>query len=789
MRKVVINLIIFASIVNADVEISLKEGWNLVGLGIETTHEELKAQKMVDATYTYKNQGWQSNGKIDADDGVWIRSKKEFKLVLKNKIRDQRVDEISLKKGWNLKALPINSIISPKIFENTILVWKYKDGKWFKFSKNIDKNYPIFENIGFGEGFWVYSDKNMIIKVSDEESRLTNFANKEMMQEHLLAMIRYSQNYYHKDSTKYPMTPQLTTQQELTTTTAQTSDKAQSNITDTTSTNIQEIGVDEADIIKHDGNNIFYLSNYNLPAIYVNSFLNLLENNGTKPITKIDLKKMPSEFYLVDNKLIVLYPTNNYFWGLWGKVDFNVWSNKSQIEVYDVSDIKNIKLKHSIEIDGNIVDSRITNNKLYLATRFLPYIMVEYPRIYDINCTKPIGIEPISMQDRMIINPNFCYYPKDEKGYFRFDYDHPIEKEYVLTPYISIDGNKSELIAPENFYAPYKLKQYPYITTITSFDLNDFNKKDHVSIVGNSSTLYANNKAIYLVSNEYPIYFSFKDYKERLVIHKIAIDSKLEYKAKGYVDGRILNQFSLSEYDDILRVAITEGFSWMDNTKNSIVTLKENNGTLELLGILDNIGKEGESIQGVRFLGQKAFVVTFKRTDPFYTIDLSDPKNPKKIGELSIPGYSSYFHPVDESLILSIGRDADNEGRNLGIQIQLFDISDFANPKLANKIVIGTSYTHSEALNTHKAFTYRNSDRVFAIPISNYIGINKAQEVSYEYYLDIYEISNKEIKKLTKVDANTSSNFYINQRSIIFNNAQKRYAIYLNGDILYLKEF
>ncbi len=818
--------------------VNLKEGWNLVGLSNSIKIDTLKAENPnIQKVFIYKNEFLES-GEIKPADGVWIHSAKDAELYIKDEDlakdtefkEEARVDKIELVKGWNLISLPINSAISPKIFKNVSVVWKYQNGKWNKYGGSEDSEYPKIDVIGSGEGFWINSNEAQTIYLSDEEAKLTNFNSDSEMNEYLSAMVNYNHSYRNTQNNYLPyytstsggvaMPTAVPAAPEVVASNSSSSGDLGSGgikVDDATTTNLQEEGVDEADIVKNDNEKIFYLpstpiySSYSVNEIYVNTFERILAGQKEK-LTSIKVNQRPNELYLIDNKLIAIYPNNYNFWGYWKSIDYGIWSESSKIEVYDVRDLANITKINEYKIDGNIVDSRVTNNKLYLVTRFMPYVEVEYPKTY-LDCGNNSISDSSSSGGGVLIKPESntpkpyndqCYfYPKDENGSaYILDYNNPILKTEHLKPTILNTENNSsrEIPTAQTLYAPAKFNQASFITSITSFDINDTTKQESMSVVGGSSTIYASNKAIYVTSEEYPIYFGWGSYQNRTSIYKFSIENAISYNGKTFIDGNILNQFSLSEHNNILRVASTTGWNWRSDTDNIVSTIKEESANLSVLGKLSGLGKEGETIRGVRFLGNRGFVVTFRQTDPLYTIDLSDPINPKKVGELSINGYSSYFHPIDENRILSIGRDADENGNTKGVQIQLFNISDFANPSLADKITIGQDWsTNSEAVDNHKAFTYRDGDKLFGFPISEYYERNSTiinGEVYYpEYrwayrnYFDMYQVNGMKIDKIDKVDGNASSyDVYNNQRGIIFTNNNKDYGLYIAGGEMYVKE-
>ena len=183
----------------------------------------------------------------------------------------------------------------------------------------------------------------------------------------------------------------------------------------------------------------------------------------------------------------------------------------------------------------------------------------------------------------------------------------------------------------------------------------------------------------------------------------------------------ILNQFSMGEYEDVLRVATTTGSTWDGSSRNHMYCLKSNDtaSRLEVIGSLENLAP-GESLYAARFIGSRGFLVTFVNVDPLFPLDLSDPRNPKAVGQLKVPGYSDYIHPWGRDYLITIGKDtllADGFPWYQGVQLSIFDIGDFSNPKLLHKELIGDRGTGSEALYNHKAFTFWAENNLLALPV------------------------------------------------------------------------
>lgn len=201
-----------------------------------------------------------------------------------------------------------------------------------------------------------------------------------------------------------------------------------------------------------------------------------------------------------------------------------------------------------------------------------------------------------------------------------------------------------------------------------------------------------------------------------------------DYVASGTVDGTLLNQFAMSEHDGYLRVATTTWSSspvitTMDDgpvtsiapaqtSQSGITVLRENGDSLRQVGQVTGLGK-GERIYAVRFIGPTGYVVTFRETDPLYTVDLSDPRNPRTVGELKIPGYSAYLHPIDDTRLIGVGQAVDGAG---GLQVSLFDVSQPETPRRTHVWTLPQSWANAEA--DHRAFLWWPSTSTLVLPMS-----------------------------------------------------------------------
>ena len=210
----------------------------------------------------------------------------------------------------------------------------------------------------------------------------------------------------------------------------------------------------------------------------------------------------------------------------------------------------------------------------------------------------------------------------------------------------------------------------------------------------------------------------------RTEIHRfdIADPDATRYAASGSVEGYMLDQWSMSESDGVLRVASTGDPPWDaeggGETESFVTSLALEGDRLVRIGRVGGLGR-GEEIYAVRFIGELGYVVTFRQVDPLYVLDLSDPRDPRKLGELKIPGYSAYLHPVGEDLLLGVGQDATAEGQTTGVQVSLFDVSDPTAPVRIDRESLGR-HSYSEVENDHRAFTYAAEERLAVLPLTRW---------------------------------------------------------------------
>ena len=290
-------------------------------------------------------------------------------------------------------------------------------------------------------------------------------------------------------------------------------------------------------------------------------------------------------------------------------------------------------------------------------------------------------------------------------------------------------------------------------TSVVSLDMVDDGRPTVSTIVSKPGAVYASGEALYMGVNyavpsqtTLPAGAAYSSANLSMAIHKFRIGATPEsyYLASGHVKGHVLNQFSMDEYDGHLRVATSWGKVPNPDVHSTLSVLEQNAGELNTVGIVDEIAPH-EDIRSVRFEGDRGFVVTFKKTDPLYTFDLSKPTKPRIAGELKIPGFSTYMHFLDPTHLLTIGYDAADQGSFAyftGVLLQIFDVTDLSNPTLAHKTVIGTRGSSSEALTNHLAFNLWNDKLAVPMTICEGGGTNGMYGTNMTFSgLIVYDVS------------------------------------------------
>ncbi|MCX8183294.1 MAG: beta-propeller domain-containing protein [Crenarchaeota archaeon] len=424
-------------------------------------------------------------------------------------------------------------------------------------------------------------------------------------------------------------------------------------------TNIQVSGVDEADTVKTDGRYIHMVSENSVLIVEAYPPENM------RKTTRISVDGYPVGLFINNGRLAVIMhenlPLEDSYYGSWGV----------SLVIYDVSDVQNPRLVRKISTEGSYVSSRMIGKHAYMVT------------------TKPAVI--------------------------------PLEKDVeVLFPRIIVNGFISTIPADKIFYSNRTEAPESYtIITVADVSVGEGGVESKAVLTGYASCMYVSLSNIYVAMPRW-----FHSRGESTEIHRIRINGlEIECEASGEVPGRVLNQFSMDEYQGYFRIATTTGYVARllseATSANHVYVL--NSKTLEIVGRLENLAP-GEEIYSARFMGARCYLVTFKKVDPLFTIDLSNPAEPKVLGKLKIPGYSDYLHPYDENHLIGIGKETveAEEGDFAwyqGLKISLFDVSNVTSPKEVGKIIVGDRGTDSPALWDHHAFLFDRKRSLLVIPV------------------------------------------------------------------------
>ncbi|MCK5061079.1 beta-propeller domain-containing protein [Candidatus Parcubacteria bacterium] len=515
-------------------------------------------------------------------------------------------------------------------------------------------------------------------------------------------------------------------------------------------TNVQVEGVDEADIIKTDGKYIYALVKNDLYII------NAFPAEKSEVLTKIAFKSRPQDIYINEDKLVV-YGQNSVIYETPYYEKLRRRSPYTFFKVFDITDIKKPKQVLDLDFEGTLANSRMIGDYVYFVTTNHNYYYIDaepiLPRLLEggkvVDCTA----------NARCVMPEIYYFNIPYSNYnFTVvsainikDADKAINQEMYLMSnaqnmYVS---QKNLYITYTKYVSEYQLEMevmkeivYPRLSAkdqdkiakieiVENYILSPDEKQRKISAIIERYVYTLSEEEQENLEDELEAamkqkYQDISKELEKTVIHKVAINKdKIEYQTNGQVTGHVLNQFSMDEQGDYFRIATTKNRTWtryMDGEeRESYSNLYVLDKDLNQVGAVERLAK-GERIYSVRFMQGRAYMVTFKQIDPLFVIDLSDPKNPKVLGELKIPGFSNYLHPYDDKHLIGIGKDtAESEWggvRIKGIKISLFDVSDVSNPKEVDTYVMGEAGSDSIALHDHKAFLFSKDKNLMAMPVS-----------------------------------------------------------------------
>ena len=463
-------------------------------------------------------------------------------------------------------------------------------------------------------------------------------------------------------------------------------------------TNIQEAGVDEADVIKNDGKYIYLIKGNSIRIVEAYPASNLKELINFQLGSK-DEDFYPTEMYVDGNQLTVIGTSSSYqalpVTSLTAKMmPIRQYTSRTKVYLVDITDRSKPKVTRTVDFDGSYSTSRITNGTLYLVMNQYPY----YPTPYYYNSA-------VTDSSTSSTQPFSDYLPQMR--------DSRDNQDVLIAPCTDIR------IMP-------KPRSFNFLIT-AAVPLNSLiTPVARTVMVGSGDNVYASTQNLYVAETEWSGgYYSSGNTHTKL--YRFALTpSNISFESEGSVPGTILNQFSMDERYNQFRLATTQDNSdTTGKTSNNLFVLDQ---SMKIVGQINGLA-EGEKLYSARFMGDRAYLVTFKSVDPLFVIDLKDGTNPKVLGQLKIPGYSDYLHPYDATHIIGFGKDVDpsevDKDQNFvyytavkGFKMGMFDVTDPANPKEMYHEVIGDQGTYSELLNNHKALLFDKDKNLLAFPIT-----------------------------------------------------------------------
>lgn len=520
--------------------------------------------------------------------------------------------------------------------------------------------------------------------------------------------------------------------------TEQYTDSSGTGMPSYSTTNVQVKNVDEPDYIKNDEKYAYIVSGDKLTIIDV------YPADTAKIILKVGLDipqgQSLQNIFLNKNLLTIFYQDNQEvdYIQEYGFAPSKIYTPLTHITILDVSNKESPKIVKDYSVNGYYNSARMIGGIVYLVT------------VNDVNIPRPI-IPLIREQNTVLVNPPVYYFDNPDQ-YYNFNTITAIDifNDKINAETFLMSNAGTVYVSNDNIYITYQ-KNMPYQYYQNLEKDRFFNAilpslpqdvQEKIKIVISDETIPQQekwNRVSDLLQDAYnrlsssdkaklfqKIQNAISEYDSKVqeqtlktVVHKIAIsDTTLRYVAKAEVPGRLLNQFSMDESEDRFRIATTSEFynGYKNFLFNNVYVLDEN---LNQVGGLEKIAQD-ESIYSARFMGDRLYLVTFKRIDPFFVIDLST-DTPKILGALKVPGYSNYLHPYDANHIIGIGKDTkDNQYGGtevLGVKVALFDVTDVAHPVEIDVQTIGKQGTESEVLSDHKALLFDKEKNILSIPI------------------------------------------------------------------------
>jgi uncharacterized secreted protein with C-terminal beta-propeller domain len=477
---------------------------------------------------------------------------------------------------------------------------------------------------------------------------------------------------------------------------ASAADSAPQQGVDYSGTNVQEAGVDEPDIVKTNGNTLFAAAAGRIQSVDVSG-------KTPKLLDTLALDDGWSHQLLLSGTHLLVLSRGGYWAEPLPALAARIIAplpSKSVLTEVDVSDPAHLRVMKTLTLDGAYVDARMIGSTVRVVS----------------SSPMPIALPWVTPSAK---TPAATATAKNEAVLAS-------SRATAWLPTYKL-GNKParSLVQCRDVRRPVQFSGLGMLT-VTTIDLSKgLDPVDTAGVMTDGRIVYASPTTLY-VSTERWDYRPVPDAPTRAIagastqIHAFDISdpAKTTYLGSGTVPGYLLSQWSLSDFQGVLRVVSTDTPSWwgegsVGESQSFLTTFRAGGGRLNQVGQLGGLG-QGERVYAVRFIGNDAFVVTFRQVDPLHTIDVSDPAHPQLLGMLTIPGYSAYLHPLGDDLLLGIGQDVGSGNEPTGTQVSLFDVSDLKHPTRLVHASLGQGWSAAES--DHHAFLYWPASGLVVVP-------------------------------------------------------------------------
>ncbi|MFV1960822.1 MAG: beta-propeller domain-containing protein [Acidimicrobiia bacterium] len=475
---------------------------------------------------------------------------------------------------------------------------------------------------------------------------------------------------------------------------------------DYSGSNVQVLGVDEPDIVKTDGERIVVLSEGTLIVADV---------TGQQPevIGRMQVGDLAVQNLFLSGDTVLLFGSawSTVYPIIEADVEYAPVYNSPTVQLIEVDISDDPEIIRTMSIDGRFISARMVGDTVRL-------VLTSGPVGFDWSFPTGSGLRAerkAVAENREIIEGS------TEDNWIPF---------YVVTDTNGDVTDEGLLFDCDRANQPVEFSGLDMLSVVT-IDLGaGLDVVDATGVLATGDTVYASTDSLYVATQNWEVWQwaqtgTEDDRPEGVTteIHKFDIsrNDRTVYVAAGSVSGYLLNQFSMDEYEGLLRVASTSSPNWWgvgSDSESRVTVLGEDDGELVEIGMVDGLGKT-EQIYSVRFMEDVAYVVTFRQTDPLYTIDLSNPERPEVVGELKIHGYSAYLHPIGDGLLMGIGQDATDSGRVQGTQVSIFDVSDISDPTRIDQFTLNKGSSSSVEFD-HLAFLYWDQTGLAMVPVQQW---------------------------------------------------------------------